>query len=139
MLKTLEVAAQSENLPKVQEFVQSQLKENQSCSPDVLWKTELAIEEIFTNVANYAYPDKNGTVIISVDAQAAEDTAVISFTDHGVPYDPLKKADPNLQLSAQDRPIGGLGIFLTKKMMDNVAYKFENGANVLILTKKLKK
>lgn len=139
MLKTLEVPAQSEKLPEVQAFVQEQLKAIFQCPEDILWKTELAIEEIFVNVAHYAYPNKDGLVSISVGYDdSSRDDALIIFKDHGTPYDPMKKTDPNLKLSANDRPIGGLGIFLTKKMMDNVAYKFEDNANILTLTKKIK-
>ena len=97
----------------------------------------VAIEEVFVNVAHYAYGEGEGdmTLRISFDEQ----TRVITFrmTDKGTPFDPLKKPDPDITLSAEEREIGGLGIFITKKTMDTVAYAYENGENALTMIKKI--
>jgi len=93
----------------------------------------IAVEEIFVNIASYAYPENGGEVVVSVSA--AEDRLVIEFADSGTPYDPLAKADPDTTLTADERDIGGLGIFMVKKMMDNVEYRYEDGKNILTIEK----
>ena len=96
-------------------------------------KPVIALEEIFVNIANYAYPDNNGEVTINFKAQP--DKLIFEFTDSGIPYDPLDKPDPDITLSASERAIGGLGIFMVKKIMDEVIYKHQNGQNILTLIK----
>ena len=104
-------------------------------------KTQMAIcvalEEVFVNVARYAYPDSEGdmTLHIGFDEQTRNVTFIMS--DKGVPFDPLKKPDPDITLSAEEREIGGLGIFITKKTMDTVTYAYENGKNILTMIKKI--
>ena len=97
----------------------------------------VAIEEVFVNVAHYAYKDGNGNVEFNISFD--EETRLVTFkmTDSGVPFDPLKKEDPDVTLSAEDRKIGGLGIFITKKTMDEVSYVYENGKNILTMIKKI--
>ena len=97
----------------------------------------VAVEEVFVNVARYAYGDNKGDVKISICHCVDKGTVVFRISDKGVPFDPLKKPDPDITLSAQEREIGGLGIFITKKTMDNVSYAYENGENILTMTKKL--
>ena len=97
----------------------------------------VAIEEVFVNVAHYAYKDGNGNVEFNIIFD--EETRNVSFQmiDSGVQFDPLKKEDPDISLSAEERNIGGLGIFITKKTMDNISYVYENGKNILTMTKKI--
>ena len=97
----------------------------------------VALEEVFVNVAHYAYPDSEGDVECSIGYD--EDSRSITFrmADKGVPFDPLKKPDPDITLSAEDREIGGLGIFIAKKTMDTVSYAYENGENILTMIKKI--
>jgi len=93
----------------------------------------IAVEEIFVNIAHYAYPTDGGDVIVSVNI--TDNNVVIVFSDNGIPYNPLEKSDPDTTLSADERSIGGLGIFMVKNLMDTMNYRYENNANVLTLSK----
>jgi len=93
----------------------------------------LASEEVLVNIINYAYPDKPGDIEISYEIKDKQIT--IDISDSGVPFDPLKKPDPDITLSIEERPIGGLGIFLTKKIMNEVIYRRENNHNILTMAK----
>lgn len=106
------------------------------CSPRDSYAVLLSAEEVFANIANYAFPNIKG--LARVTFTCGDDRMLtLTFEDDGIPYNPLKKADPDLTLSAEDRRIGGLGIFLIKKMMDEVIYDNSNGTNQLILRKKI--
>jgi len=94
---------------------------------------EMAVDEIISNVARYAYEKRTGTVDIMVHTDNKGLTITVS--DSGIPYNPLEKDDPDVTLSADERGIGGYGIFLVKKMMDEVAYRFEDGKNILTMRK----
>ena len=131
---TLTVDAKGQNMQRVIEFVDSYLDKH-DCSERTKMHLDLAVEEIFVNIANYAYKGREGKASITVDEQ--DGYISITFEDNGVPYDPLKKPDPDITLSAQDRQIGGLGIYLVKKNMDEVEYKYENNKNILTITKKI--
>lgn len=98
----------------------------------------VAIEEVFVNVARYAYGGNDGDVKLAIDL-SEKDSIIFRISDKGVPFDPLKEPDPDITLTAEERKIGGLGIFITKKTMDNVSYAYENGENILTMTKILKK
>ena len=95
------------------------------------------MEEIFINIARYAYRPEQGKATVRVEVSGDPVCVSITFVDHGVPYDPLAKDDPDISLSAEDREIGGLGIFMTKQLMDDVAYTYKNGQNILTLKKQL--
>lgn len=97
---------------------------------------DIAVEEMFVNVASYAYRPGTGTATLRVHADASTRTAGITILDSGVPYDPLAKEDPDITLPAEKRQIGGLGIFMVKKSMDEVRYRRENGQNVFTMIKK---
>ncbi len=103
-------------------------------SPDVpqdetlRFKIRLSVEEIAENIVNYAYNNGNGFVEITTTLDE-EGVLTISFKDAGVPFNPLEKEDPDITLSLDERPVGGLGIFICKKMMDSVSYVFEDGCN----------
>lgn len=97
----------------------------------------VALEEVFVNVANYAYGDKKGDVRLSVGFDEQERLLTLILEDEGIPFNPLVKADPDISLSADERQIGGLGIFITKKTMDTVSYTYENEKNILTMTKKI--
>ena len=86
-----------------------------------------------------AYPDSEGDAVIETEVTTDPPAIAITFRDSGEPYDPLAKEDPDITLSAEKRRIGGLGIFLVKKLMDEVAYKYEDGQNVLTIIKLLDK
>jgi anti-sigma regulatory factor (Ser/Thr protein kinase) len=125
-----------EALSDVLGFVDQTL-EGYECPMKIQTAICVAIEEVFVNVAHYAYKDGEGdmTLGISFDAESREIT--FRMRDKGTPFDPLKKPDPDITLSAEEREIGGLGIFITKKTMDTVSYAYENGENVLTMIKKI--
>ena len=132
----LTIQADDKQLETVLDFIHQQLPSD--CETDLLYKIDLAAEEIFVNIAHYAYKDKlpegqTGTAWITCTME--NDTLTMIFKDNGIPFNPLAKSDPDITLSAQDRSIGGLGIFLTKKYMDSIDYKYENGENILTMKK----
>ena len=95
----------------------------------------MAAEEIFVNISNYAYAPEIGKVTVRVEVFKDPISVSITFMDNGKSFDPTKKEDPNVALSAKEREIGGLGIFMTKKMMDDVSYEYIDGKNILKLKK----
>ncbi|MBQ6565971.1 MAG: SpoIIE family protein phosphatase [Treponema sp.] len=130
--------ATDENMGPVNDFVHSVLPAD--CPLEVLNKLDLAVEEVYINIAHYAYRPDVGTVEIScrLDQQDGNlPKLTVTFKDRGKPFNPLARKDPDITLSAEERDIGGLGIFLTKKFMDGVTYSFEDGQNVLTLNKTL--
>ena len=131
----LNVAAVDTNLEAVQDFIREQI--GLSCEDvKTLMQIDLAVEEIFVNIAHYAYTD-GGDVLIKCDVVGEPPTMTIIFADSGSQFDPLAKPDPDVTASIEDRGIGGLGIFLTKKYMDSVEYEYRDGKNILTLTKVL--
>ncbi len=132
----LDIEAVTENLPRVMEFVDSKL-ETIDCPAKAQMQIDVAVEEIFVNIANYAYRPDKGNATVRVEVSGAPVCVTITFLDHGVPYDPLAKDDPDVTLSAEEREIGGLGIFMTKQIMDDVTYEYKNGQNILTLKKNL--
>ena len=133
----LQLEATKENLPVVMDFVEKNLAEA-DCPMKVQMQIVMAVEEIFVNIANYAYAPGTGAAVVRVEVSRDPGSATITFMDQGVPYDPLKKPDPDLTLSVEERPIGGLGIFMTKHYVDNIRYERDGGKNILTLEKKLK-
>ena len=129
--------ATDENMQNVSDFIHSMLPEN--CSAEILNKLDLAVEEIYINIAHYAYKPETGTVEIACSLSKKDDVPVItiSFKDTGMQFNPLDRKDPDTTLSAEERDIGGLGIFLTKQFMDDVAYTHSEGCNMLTIQKKL--
>jgi uncharacterized protein (TIGR02172 family) len=130
----LELEAVVENLPYVQEFIDSHL-EKTGCPPRAQMQIGLAAEEIFVNIASYAYAPGTGTAVVRIRTQADPKRVTITFLDQGVPYDPLEKPDPDITLSAEERQIGGLGIYMVKKSMDDMKYEYRDGQNVLTIEK----
>ena len=92
----------------------------------------IAAEEIFSNIAQYAYPPGSG--IARIKTQIKDSAYIIQFADNGIAYNPLDKNDPDVTQSAEERNIGGLGIFLVKKMTDNITYKRQDGQNILTIS-----
>lgn len=135
-MKELNIDARVDNLSKVLEFTDREL-EQLDCSVKVQTQIDIAVEEIFVNIASYAYADGNGTAHISIEPAKDGSYVSITFTDQGIPYNPLLREDPDVTLSAEERGIGGLGIFMVKKSMDDVKYIYENGSNILTITKNL--
>ena len=128
--------AQTEALSDVLGFVDLML-EKFKCPMKIQTALCVAIEEVFVNVARYAYKDGDGDVTLGIGFDQESRTITFRMEDEGVPFDPLAKPDPDITLSAEDREIGGLGIFITKKTMNSVEYVYENGKNILIMTKRI--
>ena len=134
--KKLTLDAKAENLEQVIDFVNREL-EKTDCSPKTQMQIDVAVEELFVNIAHYAYTPDTGSVTIVTDVKPEQNLVDITFIDSGVPYDPLAKPDPDVTLSAEEREIGGLGIYMVKKSMDDVKYEYRDGQNVLTITKNL--
>ena len=132
----LDVEAAVENLEKVISFVEEQIL-HIDCSPKTRMQLDLAVEEIFVNIAHYAYAPGRGNATVRVEVSENPVTVAITFIDRGIPYDPLQKEDPDVTLSAEERNVGGLGIFMTKRVMDSVSYKYQDGQNILTIKKNL--
>ena len=130
------VEAAAENLDTVLKFVDDIL-DGCGCSPKIQRQLNIAVEELFVNIANYAYDKVNGMVTVQVSVYEAPLRVEITFIDNGKQYDPLSKPDPDITLHATKRNIGGLGIFMVKKNMDYVCYEYKDGKNILLLKKNL--
>ncbi len=128
--------ADTRYLGAVMAFVEEQI-EDLDCPMKAKMQVNIAVEEIFTNVAHYAYAPDTGMVKIRVQTDYQPDSVEITFVDQGVPYNPLEKEDPDVTLSADERRIGGLGIFMVKQIMDEVCYEYRNGSNVVTLKKRV--
>ena len=129
--------ATDENLEAVNDFIHEQIKPF-SCQSQTLFQIDLAVEEIYVNIAHYAYSPDKGTVQIDCSVEKTSDAPAkltVSFTDRGKAFNPLEKPDPDITLSVEEREIGGLGIFLTKKYMDSVLYERKDNQNILTFTK----
>ena len=135
-VRELDIEAVPENLDAVMDFVNESL-ETVDCPPKAQMQIALAVEEIFINIASYAYAPDKGCATVRVDVNQEPVSVVITFIDHGTPYDPLARENPDITLDADERGIGGLGIFLTKKSMDDVSYEYKDGQNILTLKKNL--
>ena len=135
-MKELDIEATLENLDKVMAFVDEEL-EAVGCSMKAQMQIDIAVEEVYVNIAHYAYNPEVGGVTIRVQIEEEPLAVILTFIDKGKPYDPLAKEDPDVTLAAEDRQIGGLGIFMVKKSMDNVSYEYNEGRNILTLKKKL--
>ena len=125
-----------ENIPQVTAFIDEQL-EALACSMKAQMQIDVAIDELFGNIAQYAYKGGAGEATVRFDFDEASRMASITFVDSGAPFDPLSQADPNVTLAAEERAVGGLGIFLVKKTMDRVDYRYENGRNILTIQKRI--
>lgn len=123
-------------LNEVLAFAEEEL-EKAECPPNIVMQITVALEEVFVNAANYAYEGKEGDVRVGIAADEELNSITIRITDKGVSFNPLEKPDPDITLSAEERQIGGLGIFICKKTMDEIGYTRENGENILTMTKNL--
>ena len=126
--------AKDTELDNVIGFIEENL-EKAGCPLKIQMSIEVAIEEIFVNVAHYAYNGEDGDAKVSFEFNPGTRTATFIIADRGIPFNPLKKEDPDITLSADEREIGGLGIFITKKTMDSIHYSYENNENILTMTK----
>ena len=151
--KNLKILAVVDNLAQVLENVDAQL-EMENCPMKIQMQVDIAVEELFVNIANYAYTPDTGDADILIETLntcpipeeyrkglSEKDLKGkwlrITLSDSGVPFDPLQKDDPDISLSAQERRVGGLGIFMVKKSMDHMYYEYKDGKNPISIIKKL--
>jgi len=132
----LTVDAALENIPVITEFVDEQL-EQFGCPMKAQAQIDIAIDELFSNIVHYAYNPGTGPATVRVEVVEEPLSVIITFIDQGVPYDPLAKADPDVTLSAEEREIGGLGIYIVKKNMNEITYEYKDGKNILKIRKEI--
>ena len=136
-MKELIIEADRSNTPQVQAFIDEQLEEI-DCPMMIQTAIDIAVEELFVNIASYAYDSGIGMAVVQVTVHEDPLSVEITFIDNGRQYDPLAKADPDTTISsAKQRKKGGLGIFMVKKSMDNVNYEYKDGKNILTIKKSL--
>ncbi len=135
-MKELTVEATIENVGVVTDFVNEQLK-HLGCPGRAKMQIDVAIDELFGNIAQYAYHPGVGAATVRVETEESPLAVVITFIDSGVPYDPLAREDPDITLSIEERGIGGLGIFMVKKTMDGICYEYRDGQNILRIKKNM--
>lgn len=126
--------AKRENIPAVTEFIEAAL-DAVDCPMKAKMQIDIAVDEVFTNIADYAYPDGVGTAVVRTETDAIGRAITVTFIDRGKPFDPLSAKAPDITASAEDRAIGGLGIFLVRKTMDDVRYEYRDGQNILQIKK----
>ena len=134
-MQEMNIEATIENIPTVTAWVDEQL-EALDCPMKAQMQIDIAIDELFSNIARYAYNPETGPATVRVEVVEPL-TVVITFIDKGIPYDPLKKEDPNTNLPIEERDEGGLGIYMVKKTMDDIAYEYVDGQNILRIKKNL--
>lgn len=136
MTKELSIEAKVDHLESVLAFVDGEL-EQIACPMKQQMQIDIAVEELYVNIAHYAYAPETGTVTLRVETTETPASVAITFTDQGRPYNPLAKADPDVALSADERQIGGLGIFMVKKSMDEMDHEYRDGRNILTIRKRI--
>ena len=133
-MKEITVKAKIENIGLVINFINQHLDES-GCPENLRKQIDIAVDELYSNIAQYAYGENEGEANICVEFDNNPKSVVITFSDKGIPYNPLEKEDPDVTLSVDERPIGGLGIFMAKNIMDNISYEFKEGKNILTVKK----
>lgn len=133
-MKELSLDAVVENIDVVTDFVNEHL-EQYNCPTKAQMQIDVAIDELFSNIAHYAYNPEVGPATVRVEVLKNPLSVVITFIDNGVPYDPLSTQEPDITLSAEERKIGGLGIYMVKKSMDDITYEYKDGQNILRIKK----
>lgn len=136
VMKELTINATVENIAEVTAFVDSQLEEL-GCPMKAQMQIDIAIDELFGNIAHYAYNPEIGPATVRVEVSENPLAVIITFIDNGVPYDPLTTKEPDITLSAEEREIGGLGIYMVKKSMDDITYEYKDGQNILKIKKNI--
>ena len=133
-MKELTIAATVENIEVVTDFVNQQL-ELLECPMKAQMQIDIAIDELFSNIAHYSYNPEVGQATVRVEVVENPLAVTITFIDNGIPYDPLAKEDPDLTLSAEERQIGGLGINRVEKSMGEITYEYKDGHSILSIKK----
>ncbi len=133
-MKYIDVQATIENIDIVTNFVNTELKKYK-CSKKAIVHIDIIIDEIFGNIAKYAYKQSIGKARVGIEVAENMDIAIITFIDSGKPYNPLLFKTPDILQGADERQIGGLGIFLVKNMVDDISYEYLNSQNILKIKK----
>ena len=128
--------ATTENIEVATDFI-NEILESVDCPIRTQMQLDIALDELMSNVARYAYAPQTGDITVSVEIADDPRRAVLTLTDNGVPYDPLQKEDPDITLSAEERQIGGLGIFIVKNAMDEMRYCYKDNQNIVTIIKNL--
>lgn len=136
-MKELTIEAAVENIEVVTDFITGEL-EALDCPMKAQTQIVIAIDELFGNIAKYAYSPDVGRATVRLEVEEEPLSVIITFIDNGKPFNPLEQKEPDTTLSAQEREIGGLGIFLVKKTMNLVEYEYKNGQNILRIKKNIK-
>lgn len=136
LVDELTIEATDKNLAIMQEFIESKL-ESMDCSMKEIMQIAVSAEEVFVNIAHYAYAPLNGQVTVRMEVIENPPHVDLTFIDSGTRYDPLANEDPDITLPIAQRKIGGLGIFIVKKMMDHARYEYRDGKNILTISKDL--
>ena len=134
-MKEVSLKSTLENVEVLTGIIDSEL-ESVGCPTKAIMQVDVAIDEIFSNIVNYGYDCENEEIVIKYDVDPKDKSISITFVDSGKRYNPLDKDDPNISEDAETRKIGGLGIYIVKKTMDNMVYKYENNKNYLTIIKK---
>lgn len=134
LMKEITVAVTVENIQVITDFINEQL-EAFDCPMKAQTQIDIAVDEIFSNIAHYAYTAKTGDATVRIEIGDNPQAAAITFIDSGVPYNPLTQAEPDITLSAEERQVGGLGIFIVKNTMDEITYEYKDGMNILKIRK----
>lgn len=135
-MKEMAIDATIENLDSVLDFIGAQMSEK-NISEELLNNIKTAAEEIFDNIAQYAYKPSSGAGSAIIRVDFIDKDVIIEFEDGGVPYNPLEKKNPDITIPAMERSIGGLGIFMAKKIMDTIEYKYKKNKNILTMKKRV--
>lgn len=137
-MKTITINANLDNISSVEDFIDECLEDN-NIPLNIQTGISVAVDEIASNIARYAYPENSGNMTVEVDVRQQECRVCIKFIDNGIPYNPLTHDDPDVSLDIENRKIGGLGIYMVKKSMDEVKYEFIDNQNILTIVKKVNK
>lgn len=135
-MKEITLEATVENIAVVTDFINEELNKV-NCSENIKSEIDIAVDEIFGNIANYAYGENTGKAIVQIEITNNPMKAIITFIDNGIKYNPLEKENPDITLSAEDRKIGGLGVYIVKKIMNDVLYEYIDNSNILKIVKSI--
>ena len=135
-MKELKLMARDDTLQTVLSEIEDCLAEN-GCPMKLVTQILIAAEEIYVNIAHYAYGGNEGEARVAMEVTSDPKICRLVFKDKGIPYNPLDKKDPDITLPASERPIGGLGIYMVKEMMDSVTYEYKDGQNILTMEKNI--
>ena len=133
-MREMTLSATVDNIEVVTDFVNAELK-RMGCPLDIVRQIDIAVDELFGNIARYGYETPGGRVTVRIGAAETPSGAVITFIDRGKPFNPLRAKAPDITLKPRERRIGGLGIYMVKKSMDGIDYVRENGCNKLSIRK----